>query len=191
MARSVMNAPLQLLALRIAAGLSLLAVAAAVVWFLGFDLYWSVASVLAVVPIATLLATIGLEEDAPWHALWRESPRGIRLTVAALERSLDACDRLSSPAAMRQVHAFLHDERNDRLARTAVVRRVRALLVAELNRCGLDAGNRRDDDSILALIGTNAHNILRPNDDNPVSVAAIAECLDVIERLSAQPKGLS
>lgn len=191
MARSEMNAPLESRALRIAAGLSLLAVAAAAVWLMGFDLYWSVASVLAVVPVAALLATIGLEEDAPWDPLWSESPRGVRLTVAAIERSLDACDRLASPAAVRQVHAFFHDERNERLARSAVVRRVRAILVAELNRRGLDAARRRDDDVILALIGTNAHNILRPNDDNPVTTAAIAECLDVIERLSAQPKGSS
>jgi hypothetical protein len=189
MAPSVMNVPLQSWALRIAAGLSLLAVAAAAVWFVGFDLYWSVASVLAVVPVAALLATIGLEEDAPWDPLWRESPRGVRLTVAAIERSLDACDRLARPAAVRQVNALLHDERNDRMARTSIVRRMRALLVAELNHRGLDAASRRDDDATLALIGTNAHNILRPTDDNPVTAAAIAECVDVIERLSAQPKG--
>jgi hypothetical protein len=186
-----MNVPLERWALRIAAGLSLLALAAAAVWFVGFDLYWSVASVLAVVPVVVLLATIGIEEDAPWDPLWRESPRGIRLTVAAIEQSLEACDRLASPAPARQVHAFLHDERNDRLARTAVVRRVRALLVVELNRCGLDAAHRRDDDVILELIGTDANNILRPNDDNPVTTVAIAECLDVIERLNAQPKGPS
>lgn len=191
MARFIMSVPLQLWALRISAGLSLLAVAAAVVWFVGFDLYWSVASVLAVVPVVVLLAIIGLEDDDPWDPLWRESPRGIRLTVAAIERSLDACDRLASPAPARQVHALLHDERNDRLARTVVVRRVRALVVAEFSRCGLDASNQRDDAAILALIGTNAHTIVRPNDDNPVTTAAIAECLDVIERLSAQPKGSS
>jgi hypothetical protein len=189
MARSVMNVPLQAWVLRIAAGLSVLAVAAAAVWFVGFDLYWSVASVLAVVPVAALLATAGLEEDAPWDPPWREAPRGIRLTIAAIERSLDACDRLASSAAVRQVRALLHDERNDRLARSTVVRRVRALLVAELNRCGLDAANRSDDDAIRALIGANAHTVLRPNDDNPVTAAAIAESLEVIERLSAQPKG--
>lgn len=189
MARSVMNAPLQSWARRIPAGVSLLAVGAAAVWFVGFDLYWSVASVLAVVPVAALLATAGLEEDAGWEPLWRDAPRGIRLTVAAIERSLDACDRLASPPVVRQVRASLLDERNDRLARTSVVRRVRALLVAELNHRGLDAANRRDDNAILALIGTNAHNILRPNDDNPVTAAAIAESLDVIERLSAQPHG--
>lgn len=186
-----MNVPLHSWALRIATGFSLLAVAATAVWFVGFDLYWSVASVLALVPVAALLATAGLEEDVPWDPPWREAPRGIRLTVAAIERSLDACDRLASPAPARQVQAFLHDERNDRLARTAVARRVRALLVAELKQRGLDAANRRDDNAILALIGANAHYILRPNDDNPVTAAAIAESLDVIERLRAQPKGSS
>lgn len=191
MARSVMNVPFQVWAVRLAAVLSLLAVAAAAVWFVGFDLYWSVASALAVVPVVVLLVTIGLEEDAPWDPLWRESPRGVRLTVAAIERSLDACDRLACPTAVRQVHALLHDERNDRLARSAVVRRVRTLLVAELNHRGLDAARRSDDDAIRALIGTSAHNILRPNDDNPATTAAIAESLDVIERLSAQPNGSS
>ena len=62
-------------------------------------------------------------------------------------------------------------------------------MTAELNHRGLDAANRRDDDAILALIGDDAHSILRPNDDNPVTATAIAEGLDVIERLSAQPKG--
>jgi hypothetical protein len=189
MARSVRSGSSQSWALRIAAGVSLLAVATAVVWFMGFDLDWSVASALAVVPVAVLLASARLEEDAPWPPLWRESPRGIRLTVAAIERSLEACDRLSSPVVLRQAHAFLHDERVDRRARSTVVRRVRTLLVAELNRRGLDAAKRTDDDAIRALIGANAHNILRPNDDNPVTAAAIAESLDVIERLSAQSKG--
>ena len=191
MARLVMNGSLQSWALRIAVGVSVLAVAAAAVWFVGFDLYWSVASVLAVVPVAALLATAGLEEDAPLDPPWREAPRGIRLTVAAIERSLDACDRLARPSAVRHVHAFLHEERDDRLARTTVVRRVRALLVAELSHRGLDAAKRRDDDAILALIGADAHTVLRPNDDNPVTAAAIAESLDVIERLDAQPKGSS
>jgi hypothetical protein len=189
MARSVMNGAPQSLALRIAAGVSVLAVAVAAVWFLGFDLSWSVASVLAMVPVAALLATAGLEEDAPWDPPWREAPRGIRLTVAAIERSLDACDRLTGPSALRHVRALLHDERNDRLARTTVARRVRALLVAELSHRGLDVAKRPDDDAILALISANALTILRPSDDHPVTVAAIAESLDVIERLSAQPKG--
>lgn len=189
MARSVMNGPSQSWALRIAAGVLVLAVAAAAVWFLGFDVYWSVASVLAVVPVAALLATAGLEEDTPWDPLWRESPRGIRLTVAAIERSLDACNRLAGPSAVRHVRALLHDERSDRLARSTVVRRVRALLVAELSHRGLDAASRRDESAILALVGTGAHIILRPNEDHPVTATAIAESLDVIERLSRQPKG--
>lgn len=188
MARSVTKAPLVSWALRIAAGLSLLAAATVAIWFVGFDLYWSVASVLALVPVAALLATIGLEEDATWDPPWSESPRGIRLTVAAIEQSLDACDRLARPTVVRRVHALLHDERNDRLARSAVVRRVRTLLLVELKHRGLDAARRSDEDAILALIGTSAGNILRPNDDNPVTTAAIAECLDVIERLSAHPK---
>ncbi len=165
MAPSVMSGSLQSWLPRIAAGVSVLAVAAAAVWFMGFDVYWSVASVLAVVPIAALLATVGLEEDAPWDPLWRESPRGIRLTIAAIERSLDACDRLASPSAVRHLRTLLHDERDDRLARTTIERRVRALLIA-----------------------TNAHTILRPDDDHPVTAAATAESLDVIERLSAQKK---
>ena len=167
MARALMSGSLQSRLPRIAAGVSVLAVAAAAVWFMGFDLYWSVASALAFAPIVALLANVGLEDDAPWDPLWRESPRGIRLTIAAIEQSLEACDRLAkkSPAAVRLVRALLHDERDDRLARTTVVRRVRALLIA-----------------------TNAHTILRPDDDHPVTAADIAESLDVIERLSAQKK---
>lgn len=167
MARSVMSGSLQSQLPRIAAGVSVFAVAAAAVWLMGFDLYWSVASVLAVIPLAAVLATAGLEEDAPWDPLWRESPRGIRLTIAAIEQSLEACDRLAknSPSAVRHARALLHDERDDRQARSAIVRRVRALLIA-----------------------TNAHTILRPDDDHPVTAADIAESLDIIERLSAQKK---
>ena len=165
MARALLSGSLQSRLPRFAAGVSVLAVAAAAVWFMGFDLYWSVAAALAVAPIVALLATTGLEDDAPWDPLWRESPRGTRLTITAIERSLDACDRLASPAAVRHVRALLHDERNDRQARSAIVRRVRALLIA-----------------------TNAHTILRPDDDHPVTAADIAESLDVIERLSAQKK---
>lgn len=189
MAPPVMDGPFHSRALRLAAGVLLLAVATAAVWFLGFDLYWSVASVLAVFPVAALIATARLEEDAPWDPPWQEAPRGIRLTVAAIERSLDACDRLAAPSVVRLARAVLHDERNDRLARAAILRRVRALLVSALSHRGLDAADRSADDAIRALIGADAHNILRPSDDHPITVAAIEESLDVIERLGAQPKG--
>lgn len=172
---------------RVAIGMAVVAAAAGAsygVWFLGLDPLWSVATVLAVVPAAAALTTVRFEEDAAWDPPGQESPRGVRLAVVMIERSLAACDRLARPTAVRRVRAFLIAERDDRLARTTVVRRMRALLVAELQRHGLDTANRVHDHAIVALLGADALTILQPNDDTPVTSAAIARCLDKVEHLA-------
>lgn len=189
MAASVANGIRQSGVLRVAGGVSAVAVVVAAVWFLGFDLYWSIAVVLAVIPVIALLITAAIEEDLPWELPWRESPRGIRLSFAELERSFDSCDRLGRPAALRFVRAALFEGRDDRQACRALARRVRALLAAELHRRGLDVGDPEDHHAILALTGTGAYSMLRPNDDAPVSAFLISESLEVIERLSAATTG--
>ena len=74
---------------------------------------------------------------------------------------------------------------DDRLARTTLVRRMRELLTAELHHRGLESANRSDD-IIVALLGPDALTILQPNDSNPVTTAAIARCLDALERLATR-----
>lgn len=157
------------------------------VWFAGLDPLWAVATVLVVGPVVVVLATVGTDDDAPWEPPARETPRGVRITVAILEESLLACDRLARPSTLRQLRALAIVERNDRLARLALVRRMRALLVTELHAHGLDATHRTHDDAMIALLGPDAFTILQPNDDTPVTTAAIERCLDAVERLGTEP----
>lgn len=160
-----------------------------VVWFMGLDPYWAAASVLAVGPVAAVLAGLGFEdEDAPWDPPARETPRGSRITVAIIEESLAACERLARPSALRRVRAFLTPERDDRLARTTVVRRMRALLLAELHNTKLDPLNDLHHEAIAARLGRDAITILQPTESNPVTTAAIARCLDVVEQLGGEPQ---
>lgn len=162
--------------------------AAVVVWFMGFDPLWAVATVLAVGLVGVALANLGLEEDAVWDTPGREARRGIRLTIPVIEAALAACDRLARPTSLRRVRAVIIAERDDRLARSALVRRMRALLVAELRARGINPANRFDDDAVVALLGPDAITILQPDDGTPVTTAAIARCLDRIERLGTDTK---
>ena len=147
------------IAIRIVVGALAATIAVFAVWIVGFESQWAVAAVLAVGPVGAVLATRKFDDDAPWDPPAREAPRGTRLTVTTIEHSLAACDRLSRSAIVRPVQALLISERDDRLARLTVLRRLRALL------------------------GPDALTLLQPNDDNSVSSAAIAKCLDDIERL--------
>ncbi len=175
--------------MRVVIGVALAVCAAAGVWFLGLDPVWAVATVVAIASVGALLATLRFEEDVPWEPPVGEPARGVRLVAATLETSLAACDRLARPAAWRRMRAFLIAEREDRLARTTTVRRMRAILVGALHRRGLDPANRSHDVAILALLGTDAVTILQPTEDNPVTSASIARCLDTIERLDNQTQG--
>ena len=153
-----------------------------IVWFVGFDVRWAVAVVLAVGPVGALLATRTLEDHAPWDRPARETPRSTRLTVTAIERSLAACDRLARPPAIRRLQSVLFAERDDRLARLTVLRRVRSLLVAELHDRGLDPADGSAE-AMDRLLGPDARSILQPHDDHPITTVAIARCLDAVERL--------
>lgn len=156
--------------------------AAFIVWFVGFDPLWAMAAVLAVGPVGALLATRNLEDDPPWDLPGREAPRSTRLTVTTIERSLAACDRLARPPAIRRLQTLLFAERDDRLARLTVLRQLRALLVAELRDRGLDPAVGSNE-ALALLLGPDALAILQPHDDHPISAAAIARCLDAVERL--------
>jgi len=149
-------------AVRVAASTLVAFVAGFIVWFVGFDALWAIAVVLAVGPVVALLASRKLEGDAEWDAPRREIPRTTRLTVTAIEQSLAACNRLARPLVIRRLQALLFPERDDQLAQQTVLRRIRALLAAEL----------REDQEILP-----------PHDEHSISTAAIARCLDAVERL--------
>jgi hypothetical protein len=115
----------------------------------------------------------------------RVAPRSTRLTVATIEHALAACDRLARPRAIRTLQALVYAERDDRLARLTVMRQLRALLIAELYDRGHDRGLASadaSDEAVARLLGPTARAILEPHDDHPVSSAAIARCLDAIER---------
>lgn len=159
-----------------------------VVWFVGFDVFWAVAAVLAVGPVIGVIATLTFDEPAPWEPRARETPRGTRLAVAVSEQSLAACDRLARPTAVRRMRALLIPERDDRLARATIVRQMRALLIVALHDRGLAPADRSDD-AVVALLGLDALTILQPNDSNPVTTAAIARCLDAVERLGTEIQG--
>ncbi len=171
---------------RIALGAVAAAASAYGVWFLGFDPFWAVATVIVVGPVAAALATVKLEEEAPWELPASETPRGIRITVAILEQSLAACDRLARPPALRRLRASLIAEREDRVARTTLLRRTRALLLTELQHRGLDP---EDNVVVAKLLGPDALAILQPNDGKPVTPATIERCLDAVERLGTHSKG--
>jgi hypothetical protein len=162
------------------------AVAAVGVWYMGLDSLWAIAAVLAVGPVGAFLASLGFEDDAPWDPPRRETPRGVRLVMATMERSLAACDRLARPTVVRRLQSVLFNERDDRLARLTILRRLRALLVTALQVRGLDPTNRHDEDAIVALLGHDALTILQPHDANLVTTAAITRCLDAVEHLGTE-----
>lgn len=133
------------------------AVGAFAVWFAGFDLVWALTTVLIVGAVGAVVATQRLDEPAPWEPPPRETPRGVRLAVTTIEQSLAACDRLARPAVVRQLRAMIVTDRDDRVARP-LVRRMHALL---------------DRDSLA---------VLQPNGDDPVTSAAVDRALDACER---------
>jgi hypothetical protein len=161
------------------------------VWYMGLDSFWAIAAVLAVGPVGAFLASLGFEDDAPWDPPRRETPRGVRLVMATMERSLAACDRLARPTLVRRLQAVLFSERDDRLARLTILRRMRALLVTELQARGLDPAKATDEDAVVALLGPDALTILQPHDANPVTTAAITRCLDAVEHLGTESPRLS
>lgn len=159
-----------------------------VVWFVGFDVWWAAAATLVVIPVVVATAiALSVDESISWEAPARATPRGMRLTVAALEQSLAACDRLGGPAPMRRIGALLVSERDDRLARSTVVRQMRALLIAELHDRGIAASEPFDE--AVASFGDDARAVLQSHEDHPVTAAAIARCLDAIERNATTTPG--
>jgi hypothetical protein len=121
---------------RVSGGRTLAAVVAAVVgaavasrfvWFLGFDPFWSVATVLVVGTVAIALRRIELVDEAAWAPPAPETPRGPPLMVATLARALAATERLAQPTLVRRLRALLVADRDDHRARAMVERRLRAL----------------------------------------------------------------
>jgi hypothetical protein len=157
--------------------------AAVVVWFVGFDPFWAVATVMAMGVAAAAFGRFRFEEEAAWDRSQYEVPPGVRRDVATIARSLTACDRLARPSAVRWMRSLLIPEREDRLARSTAVRRMSALLNAELHDRGLDPADRSDDEAVVALFGPDAIAILHPNDGTPVTTAAVESCLDALDRI--------
>ncbi len=154
-----------------------------IVWFAGFEVMWACAAALAIGPAGGLIVSLAFDDMPPWGRPARETPRGSRLTVANIEQSLAACDRLARPSAFQWMGAMLSRERDDRMSRLALVRQMRALMVAELYARGLDASEPYED--AVAMFGADARAMLEPHPNSPVSSATIARCLDAIERLAS------
>lgn len=155
------------------------------VWFAGLDWLWAVATVLAVGSVGLVFATLKFEDAASWDPPGRETPRGVRLAVPMMEESLAACDRLARPRITRPIRAVLSNEREDRMARGAIVRQMRALVLAELRAHGVAPADQTDE-AVVALLGRDALTVLQPDDDNPVTSAVIASCLDAVDRLPTE-----
>ena len=157
------------------------------VWFLGFDPLWALASALAVGSVGAALSRVGLEDPVPWEPAPWEALRSTRLSVALIERSLAACDRLESPAFLRHVQRLAHAEREDRQSRLVVVRRMRALILAELRMRGFD-GTISAKVHATTVLGADAAIILESHDGEEVSTGVITRCLDALERLTPASK---
>lgn len=153
------------------------------VWFLGFDPLWALTGALAVGSVGAAISLVGLDDPVPWDAPSRKTPRSTRLSVALIERSLAACDRLESPVFLRHVQRLAHAEREDRQSRLVIVRRMRALIIAELRRRGLDATSSAPSHA-LSMLGSDAVTILESHDGDGVSTAVVTRCLDALERLT-------
>jgi hypothetical protein len=88
------------------------------------------------------------------------------------------------------MRSLLIPEREDRLVGSTAVRRMHALLNAELHERGLNPSDPSDDEAVVALLGPDAIAILHPNEGTPVTTAAIESCLDALERISTDTQGL-
>ena len=174
-----------MIAIRVALVAVALTVGTFLVWVAGFDVLWAIATVVAVGSVSVVVATLKLEEQDAWDPPARDTPRGIRLTVPVMEDALAACDRLARVSLAHPINALLNNERDDRLARGIIVRQMRALLVAELRAHGINPA-QQNDDAVIALLGASALDVLQPNDDDPVTTAIIASCLDAVERLATK-----
>lgn len=176
------------IAIGICVGAVLFMGAAFVAWFVGLDILWSIAAALVMCAVGTVLAMLRFEEQTPWDAPARETPRGTRLTVAMLEASLAACDRLARPPLIRRARALVMSERDDRLAQSTVVRRMRDLLVMELHAHGVDPATCTND-AVVELLGPEALTLLRSTESHAVPTTAVSRCLDAIERLTTAHQG--
>ena len=150
------------------------------VWSLGFDIAWAVAAVLALLPVGAGIATVSRREHAQWEPSSRGAARGAQLSMAALEESMAACERLARHDLLRRFRPVITAERSDRLARLQLVRRLRALLIADLHEEGIDAAAQMA--TALARAGPHARAILQPHDSTPITMSIVAQCLDAVEQ---------
>lgn len=174
------------LAITVATVAALSACAVVAVWFVGLDWWWAVATVVAFGLAGATFVGLKFEEQPSWDPPGRETPRGVRLAIPTMEESLAACDRLARPAMARRLRGVVIEERDDRLARGTLIRQVRALLMAELLAHGITPEHQTDE-AVVALLGPDALTVLQPNDDTPVTTAVIMNCLDAVERLAPDP----
>lgn len=160
------------------------AITALFVWFLGYDWLWSAAGALTLCSVGVIVFSLKFDDQTAWEPHAREAPRGVRLALPMMEESLAACDRLARPPITRHIRVMLTNDRDDRLAQGTLLRQMRALLVAELRVRGIDPA-KSPEESVTALLGRDALAVLQPNDDTPVTTVVIANCLDAVDRLTA------
>ncbi len=163
-----------------AVGVASLATAVFIVWFFGFSLVWAIAMILALVPVSIVIAQVAVREHARWAAPTEPAARGAQLTVATIEESLAAADRLARHDLLRRLRLVVAPERPDRTARSQLVRRVRNILMAEMRE--VDHVASSDTEAAETRLGPAARPFLQPHDNTPVTERLVAQCLDMIEQ---------
>jgi hypothetical protein len=165
-----------------AVGVASFAAAVLIVWFFGFSVVWATAMILALLPVSIVIAQVTVREHPRWTAPPEPPARGAHLTVATIEKSLAAADRLACHDLLRRLRLVVAPERPDRAARSQLVRRMRDILMAELRESGYAAAS--DTDVTESRLGPTARPFLHPHDSTPVSELLVTQCLDMIEQRS-------
>jgi hypothetical protein len=166
-------------------------VGAVVVWLMGYDPLWAVATVLGVGAVAVAFTNLGFDEDIEWDPPRHETPPGFRRDFVAIAASLNPSalarfDRLFNIGNALASLTGRDAATRHRPARLTAEGRMRGLLIAELHDRGLDPASPSTDDAVLALLGSAAIAILRPDHSRPITTAAIESCLDAVERLATE-----
>jgi hypothetical protein len=163
-----------------AVGVASLAAAVFIVWFFGFSVVWATAMILALVPVSIVISQVAVREHPRWTAPPEPAARGAQLTVATIEESLAAADRLARHDLLRRLRLVVAPERPDRVARSQLLRRVRTILMTELRESGHAAAS--DTDAAETKLGPTAPPFLQPHDHPPVTERLVTQCLDMIEQ---------
>jgi hypothetical protein len=163
-----------------AVGVASLVAAVFVIWFFGFSVVWATAMILALLPVSVVISQVAVREHPRWTAPPEPAARGAQLTVATIEESLAAADRLARHDLLRRLRLVIAPERPDRAARSQLVRRVRNILMAEMREVDHVTGS--DTEAAETRLGPAARPFLQPHDHTPVTERLVTQCLDMIEQ---------